>query len=224
MIKVIMIEDDPEIAELLSNYLVQFQISLQNYPSPLLGIHALDRDSYDLMILDLSLPNMDGLEVCEIVTRKYKIPIIISSARSDVSDRVIGLQHGADDYLPKPYDPRELVARIQSILRRYQKTGQPVNGCFRVDEDLMEIYQDSQRVQLTRAEYEILKLFIEKNGYVLSREFISSNIDAVQFESCERSIDVIISRIRHKIERDVKNPKFIQSVRGIGYKFIGEPK
>ncbi len=122
MINVIMIEDDLEIAELLKSCLAEYHINLKNYPSPLMGVDVLDREDYDLMILDLSLPHMDGLEICKIVSAKYRIPIIISSARVDVSDKVIGLQLGADDYLPKPYDPRELVARIHSVLRRYKRS------------------------------------------------------------------------------------------------------
>ncbi len=221
MINVIMIEDDLEIAELLKSCLSKYHINLKNYPSPLMGVDVLDREDYDLMILDLSLPHMDGLEICKIVSAKYKIPIIISSARVDVSDKVIGLQLGADDYLPKPYDPRELVARIHSVLRRYKKIDEGTSKEFTVNNDLMQIKQKGQLLSLTRAEYEILKLFIQKNGYALSRDFIIDNIDAIQYESGERSIDVIVSRIRQKIGDDPKNPRYIQAVRGVGYRFIG---
>ncbi len=221
MINVIMIEDDLEIAELLKSCLAEYHINLKNYPSPLMGVDVLDREDYDLMILDLSLPHMDGLEICKIVSAKYRIPIIISSARVDVSDKVIGLQLGADDYLPKPYDPRELVARIHSVLRRYKKIDEGTSKEFAVDNDLMQIKQKGQLLSLTRAEYEILKLFIQKNGYALSRDFIIDTIDAIQYESGERSIDVIVSRIRQKIGDDTKNPKYIEAVRGVGYRFIG---
>ncbi len=221
MLKILMIEDDPEIAELLTNYLIKYNMQISNYQSPLLGINALERDRYDLIILDLTLPNMDGLDVCKTISSKYEIPIIISSARSDVSDKILGLQLGADDYLPKPYDPRELVARIQTVLRRYNKqTDQPVSGEFKLDDKLMTIYKNEAELQLTRAEYEILSLFIKKSGYAISREYIADNIDSIHFESSERSIDVIVSRIRQKIGDNPKNPKYIQSIRGVGYKLI----
>ncbi len=222
MLKILMIEDDSEIAELLTNYLSQYNIELFNYQSPMLGVNALERDKYDLLILDLSLPGIDGLDVCKLVREKHDIPIIISTARSDITDRVLGLEVGADDYLPKPYDPRELVARIQSVLRRYNKQiEKTTSGIFRVDDDLIQIYKYGEPLDLTRGEYEILKLFIKRSGYVVSREYIADNIDSFHIESSDRSIDVIVSRIRSKIGDSSKRPKYIQSVRGVGYKFIG---
>jgi two-component system OmpR family response regulator len=137
MINVLMIEDDTEFAEILSEYLSKYNIKVTNYEDPYLGLSA-GVKKYDLLILDLTLPGMDGLEVCKEIVAKYNIPIIISSARSDISDKVIGLQIGADDYLPKPYDPKEMYARIQSLIRRYKKTTAPEEGTsssvFVVDE------------------------------------------------------------------------------------------
>ena len=120
MTNILMIEDDAEYAELLSNFLAKYNLAVTNYQDPYLGLSA-GIEKYDLLILDLTLPGMDGLEVCKEVVSKYDIPIIISSARSDLTDKVIGLQLGADDYLPKPYDPQEMYARIMSLLRRYKK-------------------------------------------------------------------------------------------------------
>jgi len=121
MINILMIEDDPEFAELLSEYLAQYDIKVTNFEDPYLGLSS-GVKKYDLLILDLTLPGMDGLEVCEEVMQKYDIPVIISSARSDINDKVEALAIGADDYLPKPYDPKEMYARIMSLLRRYSKS------------------------------------------------------------------------------------------------------
>ena len=120
MINILMIEDDAQFASLLTHYLAKYNLKVTNYQDPYLGLSA-GVEKFDLLILDLTLPGMDGLEVCKEVVSKYDIPIIISSARSDLSDKVIGLQLGADDYLPKPYDPQEMYARIISLLRRYKK-------------------------------------------------------------------------------------------------------
>jgi two-component system OmpR family response regulator len=192
------------------------------YGDPLLALENLHIDNYDLVILDLNLPNMDGLEVCRVITQKYHLPIIISSARSDITDRVIGLELGADDYLPKPYDLRELVARIQTIIRRVKNSPMPHTSNFEICETQMQINHNGTILDLTLAEYEILKLMLEKKQIVLSREYIANNIDAIGWDSCDKSIDVIIGRIRHKLEDTPKNPKYIKTIRGIGYKFIGD--
>lgn len=222
MIEIIMIEDDSEMAELIMNYLSQFNMNVKNYISPLRGIEAIQQTKPDIIILDLTLPNMDGLDICRQIRSKHDTPIIISSARSDINDRVIGLQMGADDYLPKPYDPRELVARIESVLRRYKKQDENTlieKKIFRVNEQKMEIFMNQEKLRLTRGEYEILKLLIQEQAKVVSREYILNQVDAIQFDSSERSIDVIISRIRHKINDQGKKPRFIHSIRGVGYKF-----
>ena len=161
MINVLMIEDDSEFAQLLAEYLEKFNIKVTNYEDPYLGISA-GIKNFDLMILDLTLPGMDGLEVCKEIREKYDIPIIISSARSDVSDKVVGLQIGADDYLPKPYDPKEMHARIMSLIRRYKRTAQKeenvvVDSAFRIDEKRHEIFFHDAPLTLTPAEYEILE-------------------------------------------------------------------
>ncbi|MDY0265158.1 MAG: response regulator transcription factor, partial [Sulfurospirillum cavolei] len=179
---------------------------------------------YDLLILDLTLPGMDGLEVCKEVVAKYDIPIIISSARSDISDKVIGLQIGADDYLPKPYDPKEMYARIQSLIRRYKKSTtqeeQANSSVFAVDEKRHEISFKGEVLSLTPAEYEILSYMIKQNGFSISREQLVYNCKSLK-DKGSKSLDVIIGRLRTKINDDSKNPEHIHSVRGIGYKLVG---
>lgn len=223
MIEVLMIEDDIELAELLSEFLLQHGIHVTNYDEPYTGISAANTQNYDLLLLDLTLPNLDGLEVCRRISKQKHIPIIISSARSDVEDKIKALvDYGADDYLPKPYDPKELLARIQSLLRRShnkEEVSEPGDAnIFRVDKDSREVYMHEKKLDLTRAEYEILSLLISKKGYVFSRESIAIESESINPESSNKSIDVIIGRLRSKIEKNPKQPQYIISVRGIGYK------
>ena len=209
-----MIEDDPEFAEILGEYLAQFDMKVTNYEDPFLGLSA-GVEKYDLIILDLTLPGMDGLEACEELGRKYNIPIIISSARSDISDKVESLRLGADDYLPKPYDPKELHARILSLLRRYskdRKNSEPQSD-FVTKGDT--IYYKGTALQLTPSEFEILTQLVAKQGIALSREQLI-NASTTMSDSAQKSLDVIISKIRAKLG----DSKMIQAVRGVGYKLI----
>ena len=215
MTKILMIEDDPEFAELLTEYLAQFDMQVTNFEDPFLGLSA-GVYNYDLMILDLTLPGMDGLEVCEEAARKYDIPIIISSARSDINDKLASFELGADDYLPKPYDPKELHARILSLLRRRSKgdsTPQVPKSDFEIRGET--IYFKGEALQLTPAEFEILSQLVHSQGIAISREQLI-NASTVMSDSSQKSLDVIVSKIRAKLG----DPKRIQAVRGIGYKLV----
>ena len=224
MIKIAMIEDDLELAEVLSLYLKQFNIEVVNFEEPFLALSSLKLQKFDLLILDLTLPGMDGLDVCKRVVDEFHIPIIISSARSDISDKVTALKLGADDYLPKPYDPRELEIRIRTILRRFNKSYEKesnIKKTFILDEEKKDITKDGISIKLTAAEFEILSLFIKREGFIVSRDDIFENSDILNsdYES-SGSLAVIINRIRHKIEDNQKEPKYLQTIRGMGYKFI----
>ena len=225
MIKIAMIEDDLELAEVLSLYLKQFNIEVVNFEEPFLALSSLKLQKFDLLILDLTLPGMDGLDVCKRVVDEFNIPIIISSARSDISDKVTALKLGADDYLPKPYDPRELEIRIRTILRRfnksYEKEEPNIKKIFILDEEKKDITKDGISIKLTAAEFEILSLFIKREGFIVSRDDIFENSDILNsdYES-SGSLAVIINRIRHKIEDNQKEPKYLQTIRGMGYKFV----
>jgi two-component system, OmpR family, response regulator len=220
-----MIEDDLELAEVLSLYLKQFNIEVTNYEEPFLALSSLKLQKFDLIILDLTLPGMDGLDVCKEIVEKFNIPIIISSARSDITDKVTALKLGADDYLPKPYDPRELEIRIRTILRRFNKSLEKeelnVKKTFVLDEEKKEITKDGVYLKLTAAEFEILSLFIKREGFIVSREDIFENSDILNsdYES-SGSLAVIINRIRHKIEDNPREPNYLHTIRGMGYKFI----
>ena len=225
MVQVAMIEDNTELAEVLTQYLLPFNIQVTNFEDPFIGLSSIGLKKYDLVILDLTLPGLDGLEVCQEILKKHDIPIIISSARSDITDKVTALQLGADDYLPKPYDPRELEIRIKTILRRFSKTTQPTQTIkpkiFIYDEDKKVITKNNIPLKLTPAEFEILALFIQREGFVISREDI---FDEVSYLNCDMenssSLSVIINRLRNKIEENNKDVKHLQTIRGMGYKFV----
>jgi two-component system OmpR family response regulator len=219
MINILMIEDDPEFAELLSEYLAQFDIKVTNYEDPFLGLSA-GVKKFDLVILDLTLPGMDGLEVCEELVRKYDIPVIISSARSDINDKVQSFALGAYDYLPKPYDPKEMYARIMAILNRVSKTegkggaSSAPKSDFEIKGDT--IYFKGEALNLTPAEFEVLSLLVKNQGITQSREQIINSSATMSIDSQGKSLDVIISKIRSKLGDN----KRIQAVRGVGYKLV----
>lgn len=224
MIKIAMVEDDIELAELLSDYLSKFNITVENFDDPFLALSSIDlkHNEYDLIILDLTLPGLDGLEVCKKLVLKYDIPIIISSARSDITDKVTALELGADDYLPKPYDPRELEVRIKTILRRYQKDLQAKidpenNEVFHLDVEKQEITKNHQYIKFTITEYQIMSLLCKRKGFIVSRYDILENTD---IDENSGSIAVLINRIRTKIEENPKSPKHLITIRGMGYKLI----
>ena len=217
MIEILMIEDDPDFARHLGVYLKQYDIKITNYEDPYLGLSC-GVDKYDLLILDLTLEGMDGLEVCQKITTQYDIPIIISSARGDISDRVIGLEYGADDYLPKPYDPKEMLARIMSLLRRYKKiaktedTTQAIQSDFEILNN--EINYKGSVLELTKAEFEILHVLRNSFNHTLSREQIVNSCESLN-DSYGKTLNTIIGRIRHK-----SSLTCIAAVRGIGYKLV----
>ena len=223
MIKILMIEDDLELAEILSEYLEQFEMSVKTCDDPYMGLSELEINKYDLVILDLSLPGLDGLEVCKEIRKKHGVPIIISSARHDLNDKVNAFEFGADDYLPKPYNPKELLVRIKSHLRR--NSGLPMtNSKSIVQKDLVcddfahVITFKGEPLALTVAEYDILQYLLKKEGGAISREEFIYNCAAISENSTNKSIDVIIGRIRAKLGEDPKNPRYIHAIRGIGYK------
>lgn len=223
MTQILMIEDDLELAEILTEYLEQFDMHVTTAEDPYIGISTLDTGKFDLVILDLTLPGIDGLEVCQEIRKHHDVPIIISSARHDITDKVTALENGADDYLPKPYNPRELQARIKSHLRRQLSSTQsttPPSTDLVLDEHQMQITFKGSPLHLTAAEYGILRYLMKKEGGVVSREELIYNCEAISEETTNKSIDVIIGRIRQKLGENPKTPKHIHAVRGVGYKYL----
>ncbi|GGD49122.1 DNA-binding response regulator [Malaciobacter pacificus] len=222
-----MIEDDLELAQIITDYLKSFDIEVTNIDSPYTGLSMISvNKDFELLILDLTLPEIDGLELIPKIREKSDIPIIISSARDDILDKVMGLERGADDYLPKPYNPRELQARIKTILKRMDSNSSkskddntPIS-IFEVRENDMQIYFKGEALTLTLAEYDILKLLIQRNHGVVAREDFIYASDNIEDDSSLKNIDVIISRIRTKLSRIDDSKTYIKSVRGIGYQLI----
>lgn len=220
-----MIEDDLELAQIITDYLKSFDIEVTNFDSPYLGLSTLGiQKDYELLILDLTLPEIDGLELIPKIRKVSDIPIIISSARDDILDKVMGLERGADDYLPKPYNPRELQARIKAILKRIAVPTENVqttnSSAFTIKSDDLQIVLKGEVLSLTLAEFDILKLLIERNGAVVAREDFIYASDHIEDDSSLKNIDVIISRIRNKISKIDDSKTYIKSVRGIGYQLI----
>ena len=211
-----MIEDDAEYASLLSDFLAKYNFKVTNYEDPYLGLSA-GVEKYDLLILDLTLPNMDGLEVCREVVSKYDIPIIISSARSDLSDKVLGLQLGADDYLPKPYDPQEMYARIVSLLRRYNKVNNTQEPVFilMLNESGERVTLHGEELDLTPAEFVVMRLLIKNRNSTVSKEQILYDSEVFEYGT-DGSLAVIINRLRKKLGDEVS----IKTVRGVGYRLL----
>ena len=216
MAKLLMIEDDAQFASLLTDYLARYNLEVTNFQDPFLGLSA-GVEKYDLLILDLTLPGIDGLEVCREIVAKYDIPIIISSARSDLSDKVIGLQIGADDYLPKPYDPQEMYARIISLLRRYKKIQETetTSPDIALNEAKERISYLGKALDLTPAEYVIMRLLVKHSGSTVSKEQILYDSDIFEYGS-DGSLSVIVSRLRKKLGEHIT----IKTVRGVGYKLL----
>jgi len=222
--RVLVVEDDPRLAEMLSEYLGQagFRIDLA-----MLGAAALRQlaDSpYDAVVLDLMLPDMDGLDVCRQIRTSSDTPVLMLTARGDAIDRIIGLELGADDYLPKPFEPRELLARLRAILRRRTpgKTAaeRPLHfGRLDIDTAARAVLLDGVRCDLTGYQFDLLLALAENAGRVLSRETLMDKVKGEHLEAFDRSIDVHMSRIRAAIEDDPKKPRRVITVRGAGYVF-----
>ena len=221
--KILLIEDDLDMQELLQDYLKNFDFDVDAFANPLEALKCLEgNNSYDIVVLDLMLPYLDGFDVCKKIREKNNIPIIISSARGNLGDKIVAFDYGADDYLAKPYEPKELVIRINAILRRTTpQSNHKVIGEFTIDEDKMQITQEGHILELTKIEYEIFLLLLNNHNKVLSRESIAQFLGSEYVNIKDRAIDMHISNIRNKIFDDSKNAKYIKSVWGIGYKFIG---
>jgi DNA-binding response OmpR family regulator len=223
--EILVIDDDVKLNELLRDYLKKFGFTVSTETHPEKALAILKNRTPDLIILDIMLPGMDGFEVCRKIRQSYDIPIIMLTARGEVEDRIVGLELGADDYMPKPFEPRELVARIQSVLRRGVDAAVPDRYRFKdlvVERDKQLVLQGGKRIELTTMEFEILCLFVQNPGKVLNRDGIMENLRGLEWEAFDRSIDVLISRLRQKLNDNPKSPRYIRTIWGRGYKFIGE--
>lgn len=228
MAKVLLIDDDRKHSQLLQAYFKRFGIQLVCAADANEGFKKLRREEPDLLLLDVMLPGKDGFEICREIRKTSHIPIIMLTARGDVIDRVSGLELGADDYVGKPFEPRELVARVQAILRRSElslgNAGTLAFDGLAIDTDKRVVVVDGVNVDLTSMEFELLLILARRHGKKLSRDEILGELRGIDAAILTRSVDIMISRLRQKIGDVAKPPRFIQTIWGRGYSFVGVPK
>lgn len=222
--RVLMIEDDDSLAAMVSEYLGALGMKVTARPTAADGLKLLRHSGFDALILDVMLPDLDGFEVCRRVRAASDIPILMLTARGDEMDRIVGLELGADDYLPKPFNPRELLARLRAILRRRSTAGRQGAASLRfgrleIDHDARVVRIDGEERPLTSYQFELVWALAVSAGRVMSRETLMDRVCGEELEAFDRSIDVHISRIRAAIEDDPKHPRRIITVRGAGYVF-----
>lgn len=220
MRRILLIDDDERLGELLGEYFLRFDLELATALRPSAGLALLAGQPFDLVILDIMLPEMDGFEVCRTIRRDSDIPIIMLTARGEVTDRVVGLEIGADDYLPKPFEPRELVARIQNIFKRMNagQSGSLLHsGALQVDPARRRASLAGADLDLSTMEFDLLALLAAHPGRVFSRDDILAGLKGMEADVFSRSVDILVSRLRQKLG----DPALIKTVRGKGYVLVG---
>jgi DNA-binding response OmpR family regulator len=225
-VSALLVEDDARLASMVAEYLGRHEVDVTVVGDGERGLAALRRGRFDVVVLDLMLPGIDGLEVCRrlrAAPESAALPILMLTARGEDVDKIVGLELGADDYLAKPFNPRELLARLRAVLRR-GATGAPrarfTAGGLVVDFDAREVTVDGRRVVLTHHEFELLTALARAAGRVLSREQLMDALKGQDYEAFDRSIDVHISKLRSKIEKDARAPRYVKTVRGVGYALV----
>lgn len=223
--KILIIDDDIKMNGLLQSYLSGFAYEVIASTHPSDGLRKIKTFMPELIILDIMLPDMDGFAVMREIRKEHAIPVIMLTARGDLTDRIVGLELGADDYLPKPFEPRELVARIQTILRRVSNQYDPAAS---VKFDKLEIIPekqmavvDGEAIDISTMEFQLLYLLISKRGRIVTRDQIMDNLRGIDWSAFDRSVDVAVSRLRQKLRDNPKSPRFIKTIWGTGYMFIG---
>lgn len=227
MTSILVIEDEQELTQVLRSYLEKAGYSVTTALRGDTGLAAWERLKPDLVILDLNLPGLDGLHVAREIRRQANTPLIMVTARVGESDRLLGLELGADDYIVKPYSPREVVARVKAVLRRSSPEGLPghhwQSGDLLVDQESHSVSRGGQPVDLTPTEFNLLAVLISQPGRVFSRlqllEAVQGAASGTAYEGYERSIDAHIKNLRAKIERDPRQPYYVETVFGVGYRF-----
>jgi two-component system, OmpR family, phosphate regulon response regulator OmpR len=220
--RLLIIDDDARLAAMVSDYLTAAGFAVDRRLTGREGLAALNRGAYDAVILDVMLPDLDGFEICRTIRARTQTPILMLTARGEETDRIVGLEIGADDYLPKPFNPRELQARLRAIMRRGRAS--PTEsalsfGRLQIDRASRSVRLDGEEKALTSHQFDLLFTLAENAGRVLSRERLMDLVKGQELEALDRSIDVHVSRIRTAIEDDPKHPRRIITVRGAGYIF-----
>ncbi len=223
---ILIVEDEKKIAEIVKAYLEKEKYRVEHAETGEEAFKYLN-EPFDLIILDLMLPDIQGEELCSIIRENSDVPVIMLTAKSAEEDRIKGLGIGADDYVVKPFSPRELVARVKAQLRRAGKTKKKIlsynRGTLKIDTIHYEVMKEDKQVVLTPTEFKILIALAENPGRVFSRDQLVNVVQGYDFEGYDRTVDAHVKNLRHKIEKDSKEPLFIRTVYGIGYKFTGTP-
>jgi two-component system response regulator CpxR len=231
-IKVLIVDDDEKLCELVREYLAAFGYDVDSATTGPAGLKKALRHEYRAVILDVMLPGMDGFEVLRALRRESDVPVLMLTARGEETDRIVGLEMGADDYLPKTFSTRELLARLRAVTRRSSRsdsaTGQKdelpmVAGELRVDLASRSAFLGDQPLELTTVELDLLACLVRAEGRVLSREQILEQVSERDYDIFDRSVDVHISSLRRKLGDDPKCPRFIKTIRSVGYMFIEQP-
>jgi two-component system alkaline phosphatase synthesis response regulator PhoP len=230
MPRILVVDDDPEIVRLVKAYLEKASFRVLTANNGGTALHILRRESPDLLVLDLMLPDRDGRDITRIIRSDdtlSHIPIIMLTARVEDSDKIIGLEIGADDYITKPFNPREVVARVQALLRRSRQDGRTFPhvlqvGPLTLDPGRRELFVDGVLTELTPSEFELLRVLMENPGYVFTRDTLLEKALGLSYEGIGRTLDSHIKNLRLKIEPDPKNPTYIRTIYGVGYKISDE--
>ncbi len=228
--KILLIDDDHKLAEVLKAYLQRFNYSVSHYDHPQKGLDALKIEHPEVVILDIMMPDKDGLQVCREIRQESKVPIIFLSARGDTTDRIVGLEMGADDYMPKPFEPRELVARIESILRRsvpkkneraQEQSQERAIEPLQLNENTMMASLNGQNLEFTATEFQALLYLYKHRDRIISRDELLTHLQGIDSEVYGRAIDILISRIRQKLGDTPKSGQLIKTIRSQGYRYTG---
>ena len=219
-----MIDDDASLSALLAEYFLRFGHTLLAAATAADGRHLLRRDDPDLLILDVMLPDADGMRLCRSIRAESAIPILMLTARGDLPDRVLGLECGADDYVSKPFEPRELVARVETLMRRWRDLPPcrlTATGGLVLESETRRVTLGGDVVDLTSMEFELLRILMESRGRVLSRDALLQRLRGIDGSVFDRSVDMLVSRLRKKLADDTRAPRFIKTIWGNGYQFVG---
>ncbi len=226
---ILIIDDDIKLTDLIKKYLENHQYKVYVSNLPLDGFEFFQKNNHiDLIILDITMPEIDGFQLLRKFREFSTVPVIMLTARGEVSDRVIGLELGADDYMPKPFEPEELIARIQSILRRIKHPEAMVDHIefehLMIDKLKQSVTLNNEELIVSTTEFEALLIFAEHSGEILNRDFLVEKLRGISWQSYDRSIDVLVSRLRNKLNKLDPSTEYIKTIHGVGYKFIDRVK
>ncbi len=222
--RALLVDDDRDLARLLSDYLAPHGVELEHVETGAIALDRLDARAYDVVLLDVMLPGADGFEVCRRIRRKHEVPIVMLTARGEDTDRIVGLELGADDYVPKPFNPRELLARVRAVMRRARPgalSERLTVGDLDIDVPAHKAQLGGKEITLTSFEFRLLVALARRAGDTVPREDLASALKGGTYDpSVDRSLDVHVSHLRQKLEDDAREPKRIRTVRGVGYVLV----